>query len=81
MLSGATLDHVLTFSNLEPQTTFHYQIIATDNQGNVYQSEDFTFTTEASSAEQMGINLLSLEAGARVVEVSSISIRWSFTRE
>ena len=71
MLSGATRDHVLTFSNLESQTTHHYQITATDNQGNVYQSNDFTFTTEASAAEQGRANLFSLEAGTRVVEVSS----------
>lgn len=71
MLSGATHDHVLTFSNLKPETTYHYQINATDNAGNLYQSEDFVFTTEASAADQGSANLLSLEAGARVVEVSS----------
>lgn len=74
MLSGATLDHVLTFSGLIPGTTYHYQIIATDNQGNVYRSiEDFTFTTESepetSSLEDT--NWLSLDSGAVVIDVSS----------
>jgi hypothetical protein len=70
MLSGATLDHVLTFNGLEADTEYHYKIIATDNAGNVYQSGDFTFRTAAVD-ESLGSNWLSLEAGAQVVDVSS----------
>lgn len=70
MLSGATEDHVLTFSGLEAGTIYHYKIIATDNQGNIYQSGDFTFTTNAASGKQE-TNWLSLDAGASVVAVSS----------
>lgn len=72
MFSGATLDHVLTFSGLKPETEYHYKLIATDNQGNVYQSGDFTFRTEAVKEFALGeTNWLSLEAGAVVIDVSS----------
>lgn len=71
MLSGATLDHVLTFTGLEANTVYHYQLIATDNQGNVYRSGDFTFTTEAESGNLIdNENWLSLENGAVVLDVS-----------
>ncbi len=71
MLSGATLDHVLTFAGLEPGTTYHYRITTTDIEGNVYQSEDFTFTTEAAQAGEEQTNWLALEMGAAVAESSS----------
>ena len=71
MLSGATLDHVLTFVDLDPGTTYHYRITATDIQGKVYQSEDFTFTTEARQAGEEQTIWLALEMGATVAESSS----------
>ena len=71
MLDGATLDHVLTFLGLNPGTTYHYRITATDIEGNVYQSEDFTFTTEAAQAGEERTNWLALEMGATVAETSS----------
>ena len=71
MLSGATPDHVLTFVDLDPGTTYHYRITATDIEGNVYQSEDFTFTTEAAQAGEERTNWLALEMGATVAESSS----------
>jgi len=72
MFSGATLDHVVTFAGLDADTTYHYQIIATDNQGNVYRSGDFTFTTAAESGNKIvNDNWLSLENGAIVSDVSS----------
>jgi hypothetical protein len=72
MFSGATLDHVVTFAGLDANTIYHYQIIATDNQGNVYRSGDFTFTTTAESGNTIvNDNWLSLENGAIVSDVSS----------
>ncbi len=75
MFDGATLDHVLTFSGLEPDTLYHYQIVLTDIHGNVYRSEDFTFRTKqagaAASAPDAPVNWLALDQGARVIEVSS----------
>ena len=72
MLSGATFEHVLTFSRLEPDTIYHYKLIATDNAGNIYQSGDITFKTETAEGVSLGeTNWLSLEAGAIVIEVSS----------
>ena len=72
MLSGATLDHVLTFDDLEPGMTYHYQVLVTDELGNVYQSNDFTFVTdEEAEGFDDKTNWLSLDSGATVVEVSS----------
>lgn len=73
MLNGATLDHVLTFPDLKPDTTYHYRITVTDINGRVYQSEDFTFTTlpEEETAVPQKTNWLSLAAGAKVTGVSS----------
>jgi len=68
MLDGATLDHELTFTDLQPDTTYHYRITATDINGNTYQSGDFTFQTKLSDAADQGTNWL---AGAQVVDVSS----------
>ena len=68
MLDGATLDHVLTFADLDADTTYHYRITVTDINGNVYQSGDFTFQTEPDTASDLGANWL---AGAKVVDVSS----------
>ena len=77
MLSGATFDHVLTFNGLDANTTYHFQLIAIDNQGNVFRSGDYTFTTadkvdEAESGNLIAnANWLSLENGAVVVDVST----------
>ncbi len=71
MLSGATLDHELTFVDLEPGTTYHYRITATDIEGNVYQSEDFTFATEADQAGDKRTNWLALDMGGVVAGSSS----------
>ena len=74
MFSGATLDHVLTFANLEPNTTYHYALVATDNNGNVYRStEDYTFTTNAADDSLIisETNWLSPDSGAVVTDVSS----------
>lgn len=68
MLDGATLDHALTFIDLEPDTTYHYRITVTDINGNAYQSGDFTFKTDPEAESDLGTNWLS---GARVVDVSS----------
>jgi hypothetical protein len=68
MLDGATLDHALTFIDLEPDTTYHYRITVTDVNGNAYQSGDFTFKTNAEDETDLGTNWL---ATAEVVDVSS----------
>lgn len=68
MLDGATLDHALTFIDLEPDTTYHYRITVTDENGNVYQSDDFIFMTEPEGTNELGTNWLST---ADVIAVSS----------
>ena len=68
MLNGATLEHVLTFIDLQPATTYHYRIPATDINGNAYQSGNFTFKNDSAQVSDLGTNWL---VGAQVVEVSS----------
>jgi hypothetical protein len=42
--------HVVTISGLSSSTTYHYQVLSRDAQGNLASSADFTFTTPASSS-------------------------------
>src|SRR5690606_10450085 len=39
--------HSVTLSNLMPSTTYHFQVLSRDAQGNLANSADFTFTTTA----------------------------------
>ncbi|MDY7039979.1 MAG: discoidin domain-containing protein, partial [Chloroflexota bacterium] len=76
MMGGAVREHAVTLDGLAPETIYHYRITATDEQGRVYQSQDFTFTTGVVPSEDEGLrpegeNVASLAAGARVVGVSS----------
>jgi hypothetical protein len=76
MMGGAIQDHAVTLSGLTPDTTYHYRITLTDERGQVYQSEDLTFTTAESDASPAppppeGENVASLAAGARIAHVSS----------
>jgi hypothetical protein len=80
MLMGASLDHDVTITGLTPSTTYHYRLNLTDEQANLYQSQDFTFTTAsvesqespaAPGAERQIENVAALAAGARVNGVSS----------
>jgi peptidoglycan hydrolase-like protein with peptidoglycan-binding domain/phosphodiesterase/alkaline phosphatase D-like protein len=45
--SNLALTHSTELTNLEPDTTYHYQVISIDEAGNVATSTDATFTTEA----------------------------------
>lgn len=76
MMGGAIQDHAVTLTGLSPNTTYHYRVTLTDELAQVYQSEDLTFTTGASEASPAaprpeGENVASLNAGARIVGVSS----------
>ena len=72
-MTGPITDHEVDLLGLQPDTTYHYRITATDATSRVYRSEDFVFTTTADTREQapLGPNLATIEAGARVVAVSS----------
>ncbi|HUW58313.1 MAG TPA: fibronectin type III domain-containing protein, partial [Planctomycetota bacterium] len=41
--------HVQYLSGLDPETTYHYQLVAEDERGNVLTSEDRTFVTDSLS--------------------------------
>lgn len=74
MMGGAARRHEITLDSLMPNTTYHYRLNITDKQGNLYQSEDLTFTTQVATAntdETEKANIASLAAGASVVRVSS----------
>lgn len=70
MAGGAHTDHRPLMANLKPDTVYHYRLQGSAEDGTIYMSDDMTFRTPPApkSAE---INLASMEAGAKVVAVSS----------
>lgn len=70
MGGGAHTDHRPLLMGLEPDTEYHYRVQGTAADGTLYVGEDGTFRT-LPAEEKTEVNLASLEAGARVVAVSS----------
>ncbi|MCL7455519.1 MAG: discoidin domain-containing protein, partial [Anaerolineae bacterium] len=70
MSGGAHTDHHPLLVGLEPDTEYHYRVQGTAADGTLYVGEDATFRT-LPAEERTEVNLASLEAGARVVAVSS----------
>lgn len=70
MSGGAHTDHSPLLAGLMPDTVYHYRVQGSAADGTVYIGEDATFRTP-SAPEQTEVNLASLDAGARVVAVSS----------
>lgn len=66
-------DHSAPLRGLQPDTVYHFRLQGTGSDGTLYVSDDMTFRTlpAAASAGDMGPNLASMSAGARVVEASS----------
>ncbi|MBI4330976.1 MAG: discoidin domain-containing protein [Chloroflexi bacterium] len=72
-MAGAVTQHELHLAGLEPDTTYHFKATVTDLAGNVYQSDDKTFTTTKGdmTAKPAGRNVAAASEGARIVGVSS----------
>jgi hypothetical protein len=70
MGGGAHTDHQPLLVGLEPDTEYHYRVQGAAADGTLYVGEDRTFRT-LPAQEATVVNLASLEAGARVVAVSS----------
>jgi hypothetical protein len=70
MDGGAHTDHRPLLLGLDPDTEYHYRVQGTAADGTFYLGEPGTFRTLPAEAKAE-INLASLEAGARVVAVSS----------
>ena len=70
MSGGAHTDHHPLLVGLEPDTEYHYRVQGTAADGTLYVGESGTFRT-LPAEEATEVNLASLEAGARVVAVSS----------
>lgn len=72
-MAGATTQHELNLTGLEPETTYHFKATVTDLAGNVYRSDDLTFITAAGDeqAKPAGVNVAAASEGARIVAVSS----------
>jgi hypothetical protein len=70
MGTGAHTDHRPVLTGLEPDTVYHYRVQGAAADGTLYVGEDATFRT-ASRVVAAEVNLASLEAGARVIDVSS----------
>jgi hypothetical protein len=70
MAGGAHIDHHPLLSALEPDSEYHYRVQGTAPDGTLYVGEDGTFRT-LPAEQEAEVNLASLQAGARVVAVSS----------
>jgi hypothetical protein len=70
MAGGAHTDHHPFLSGLEADSEYHYRVQGTAADGTLYIGVDGTFRT-LPAQEEKEINLASLEAGARIVDVSS----------
>jgi hypothetical protein len=70
MAGGAHNDHHPLLVGLEPDTEYHYRVQGTAADGTLYVGEAATFRT-LPAEETTEVNLASLEAGARIVAVSS----------
>ncbi|MBI4186678.1 MAG: discoidin domain-containing protein [Chloroflexi bacterium] len=72
-MAGPTTDHEVQLLGLEPNTTYHFRITATDLASKVYQSDDLTFATIQgdTKAKPAGRNVAAISEGARIVGVSS----------
>jgi hypothetical protein len=70
MNGGAHTDHHPLLLGLEPDTEYHYRVQGSAADGTLYVGEDGTFRT-LPAEEKTEADLASLEAGARIVAVSS----------
>ena len=70
MDGGAHTDHHPALSGLKPDTLYYYRVQGTAADGTLYASSVMTFRTPKAAAAGP-LNLASLEAGARIVAVSS----------
>jgi hypothetical protein len=70
MDGSAHTDHRPLLSGLEPDTEYHYRVQGTAADGTLYVGENGTFRTLTAEPEAE-VNLAAVEAGARVVAVSS----------
>jgi hypothetical protein len=70
MGGGAHTDHHPLLLGLEPDTEYHYRVQGTAADGTLYVGPGGTFRT-LPAEEATEVNLASLQAGARVVAVSS----------
>jgi len=70
MAGGAHTNHHPVVPNLKPDTLYHYRLQGSAEDGTIYMSEDMTFRTPPAD-ENAEVNLASMEAGAKVIAVSS----------
>jgi hypothetical protein len=55
--SGLNSSHLIILSDLTPGTTYHYEVVSTDQYGNQVTSADQTFTTGATTQSQSILEL------------------------
>lgn len=74
MGGGAHSDHAAPLRGLQPDTEYVYRLQGAGPDGTIYVSEPRTFRTPpaAEGAADRGPNLAGVEAGARIIEVSSV---------
>ncbi|MEM6280622.1 MAG: discoidin domain-containing protein [Chloroflexota bacterium] len=70
MAQAAIIEHNPIMVGLEPETEYTFRMMGTSEDGQLYVSEVYTFTTTAADTSA-NANLLSPDNGTSVVEVSS----------
>jgi peptidoglycan hydrolase-like protein with peptidoglycan-binding domain/phosphodiesterase/alkaline phosphatase D-like protein len=78
--TNLALTHVVTLSNLTPNTLYHYRIRTGDQLGNETIGPDETFTTQAlslieSQSVMTNVNISGVEMAS--VSTSSVTINWN----
>lgn len=68
----ARTSHSVALSGLQPATTYHYRVVATDGAGNTTSSGDRTFTTEAAPEPGQVVESDDFSAG-------TLDSRWTVT--
>jgi len=78
---GRVLDHDITLGRLNPSTTYHFQIVAKDKDGNTATYIDRTFTTlDAKNAENENVilsNIKPLSPGDTNITATNVTVSWN----
>jgi len=71
MGAAAHQEHAIILTGLEPDTEYYYRVQGSDEAGNLYMSETYTFRTLPEIATTTS-NLLSSDNGAQLIGYSSV---------
>lgn len=62
--------HLLTIANLDPSTTYHFQVLSTDTQGNRSATAGFVFTTTGSPSKKINKEISQITDPAELEKIA-----------